>query len=275
MIGEVTIAKAMAEAAVKEVVKESTKAIIKDIGKVLENANDLLENVKTYDSAESVSNADSLLDLANDSFDGAENYLDDFSISDSADGIGPDKNDVFDKSEQLDETSDSGKSETIDDADDSVDAEDSGNDSDTQENNETEIIKCRNEDLAGKKHPETGVPFEKKQIEFGGKTFEVVVPKFDSLFDTKLPENMNESADREQFKECNAQLKQEVESNDELRNRFDKEQLEQIESGETPDGYTWHHDAEVGKMQLVDTEIHQKTGHTGGRSIWGGGTENR
>lgn len=45
--------------------------------------------------------------------------------------------------------------------------------------------------------------------------------------------------------------------------------------GDTPDGYTWHHDAEAGKMQLVDTETHQKTGHTGGRSIWGGGTESR
>ena len=48
-----------------------------------------------------------------------------------------------------------------------------------------------------------------------------------------------------------------------------------IEDGETPDGYTWHHDAEAGKMQLVDFETHQKTGHTGGRYIWGGGTENR
>ncbi|WP_416135628.1 HNH endonuclease [Bacillus velezensis] len=28
-------------------------------------------------------------------------------------------------------------------------------------------------------------------------------------------------------------------------------------------------------MQLVDADIHGKTGHTGGRNIWGGGSEYR
>ena len=56
---------------------------------------------------------------------------------------------------------------------------------------------------------------------------------------------------------------------------LDKEQMEQILDGETPDGYTWHHDAEVGKIQLVESDIHMKTGHTGGRTVWGGGNENR
>ena len=66
-------------------------------------------------------------------------------------------------------------------------------------------------------------------------------------------------------------MKKEIETNKELRDKFDDEQLDQIQHDETPDGYTWHHDVEAGKMQLVDTETHQKTGHTGGRSIWGGG----
>lgn len=138
-----------------------------------------------------------------------------------------------------------------------------------------ETIKCRNEDLEGEKHPETGVPFERKQVEVDGKQYEVVVPEFESSYDAKLPENMYEATDREQFKECNSQLKNEIATNKELREKFDDEQLEQIENDDTPDGYTWHHDAEEGKMQLVDTETHQKTGHTGGRSIWGGGTESR
>ena len=64
-------------------------------------------------------------------------------------------------------------------------------------------------------------------------------------------------------------------SDPELEKQFDEEQLEQIENGDTPDGYTWHHNEETGRMQLVDSEIHAKTGHTGGRSIWGGGSENR
>ena len=113
------------------------------------------------------------------------------------------------------------------------------------------------------------------RVEVDGKQYEVVVPQFDSKYDAQLPEDKLKSTDREQFKECNAQLKEEVANNKDLRSQFDDEQIEQIENGDTPDGYTWHHDADVGKMQLVDTEVHQKTGHTGGRSIWGGGTDNR
>lgn len=30
-----------------------------------------------------------------------------------------------------------------------------------------------------------------------------------------------------------------------------------------------HHHQTVGRMQLVKTDIHSKTGHTGGYSIWG------
>ena len=101
------------------------------------------------------------------------------------------------------------------------------------------------------------------------------MPQFEYEYDAQLPENKLKETDRIQFKECNAQLKEEIGKNQELRNKFDDEQLEQIEDGDTPDGYTWHHDADVGKMQLVDTETHQKTGHTGGRAIWGGGTDNR
>ena len=37
----------------------------------------------------------------------------------------------------------------------------------------------------------------------------------------------------------------------------------------TPSGYTWHHHQETGRMQLVNTQIHRQTGHTGGYSIWG------
>ncbi|NIZ47782.1 hypothetical protein HCT46_07630, partial [Spirochaetales bacterium BR208] len=33
--------------------------------------------------------------------------------------------------------------------------------------------------------------------------------------------------------------------------------------------------APLGKMQLVDRIIHDATPHTGGRWIWGGGTNNR
>lgn len=63
--------------------------------------------------------------------------------------------------------------------------------------------------------------------------------------------------------------------NPQLKNKFTVEQLEDIELGDIPDGFTWHHNEEVGKMQLVDTVTHNKTGHTGGRNIWGGGSDAR
>ncbi|MBV4450362.1 HNH endonuclease [Clostridium tyrobutyricum] len=139
-----------------------------------------------------------------------------------------------------------------------------------------ERMPSRNQDLEGKKHPETGVPFVVKVVENSeGELVEVVVPEFDSVFDAQLPEALFESTDNEQFSECNRQLKEAIQNDPELAAQFTDEQLEQIMNGDTPDGYTWHHDAEKGKMQLVDAKTHAQTGHTGGKAIWGGGNVNR
>lgn len=146
-------------------------------------------------------------------------------------------------------------------------------------NIETNLIKLdtRNQALEGTVHPETGVPFERKVIDIGNNIkVEGVFPKFDSVIDIQLQEDMLKSSDVVQFNECNSQLKETVEVNiDKYKSIFNKEQMEQILDGETPDGYTWHHDAEVGKIQLVESDKHMKTGHTGGRTVWGGGNENR
>ena len=131
---------------------------------------------------------------------------------------------------------------------------------------------CINKDLSGKTHPETGVPFERRTITLGGKESQVVVPRFDSQFDATLPDDLIKSTDAVQFSECNAQLKETLAKNPELKKQFTTEQLEDIALGDTPSGFTWHHDAETGKMQLVDTNIHNSTNHTGGRNIWGGGS---
>jgi hypothetical protein len=137
-------------------------------------------------------------------------------------------------------------------------------------------ISTRNEHLEGRAHPETDVKFVRKTVEdANGNEVEVVVPEFDSVYDVQLPEELYEASDKKQFDECNAQLKEAIENDPEFADKFTDEQLEQISNGETPDGYTWHHDAEKGKMQLVDSDTHAKTGHTGGKAIWGGGTENR
>lgn len=144
--------------------------------------------------------------------------------------------------------------------------------SETTDEPEITSIKCLNEDLAGKEHPITGVVFVEKIVENeNGEKVKVVVPVFDSVFDAQLPEEKLQSSDYQQFKDCNQQLKEAVEKDPELAKKFTPEQLEQIKNGDTPDGYTWHHHEETGKMQLVETSTHDKTAHTGGKAIWGGG----
>lgn len=137
-------------------------------------------------------------------------------------------------------------------------------------------IITRNESLKGDVHPITGVPFEEKTVtDAEGNKVTGVFPEFDSQFDAQLPDDMLQASDAEQFGECNKQLKEAADNDPELAKKFTPEQLEQIKNGDTPDGYTWHHNEEKGKMQLVDSETHAHTGHTGGRSIWGGGSEFR
>ena len=70
-------------------------------------------------------------------------------------------------------------------------------------------------------------------------------------------------------------MKKAVQNDETLRKKFNEQQLEMIEDGETPRGYTWHHNERIGEMQLVRTDVHNKTAHTGGKAIWGGGQENR
>ncbi len=132
-------------------------------------------------------------------------------------------------------------------------------------------VTCTREDLAGQKHPETNVPYETKIVEVNGKQLEVTVPRFESKYDTHLePEQLQ--ADRAKHNEiCNAKLKEYCEQNPEwAQETFSQKQLDQINCGKNPEGYTWHHDGgEVGHMQLVDSKTHHDTRHTGGIAIWG------
>ncbi|HFS0969470.1 TPA: HNH endonuclease [Pseudomonas aeruginosa] len=137
-----------------------------------------------------------------------------------------------------------------------------------------EII-CRNENLEGDCHPVTGVPFERKVILVNGEEVEGVFAQFDSTCNVQLPEHLHEATNEEQFKYANEQLRQAVEADPELRAKFTDEQLEQIRNGDRPDGFVWHHSENPGELQLVDKETHDKTGHTGGQVVWGGGAANR
>lgn len=125
-------------------------------------------------------------------------------------------------------------------------------------------------DLEGKTS-ENGVPYERRTIEINGVKIEGVFPKFESAFDTQLnPDNYKSKA---YAKECNAKLKEAIEHNPELRNKFTSEQIKDIDENRTPTGYVWHHNEEPGKMQLVKREDHDRAiggaAHTGGNSLWG------
>lgn len=137
---------------------------------------------------------------------------------------------------------------------------------------ESKDIKTRNSDLEGKKHSQTDVPYERDTLPDGQ---EGVFPVFDAKVEIELPEDLYEGTDREQFRYCNKQLKEQIQNNPELIGSFRKEQIEQIDNERTPSGYTWHHHQQPGKMQLVSTDEHAASGHTGGRVIWGGGQDQR
>lgn len=143
----------------------------------------------------------------------------------------------------------------------------------TSEAPEIKKLETRNEDLCGKTHPETGVPYERDLVELRDGTLrEGVFPEFPAIHETELPEELHKASDYKQKEHLNKELAREIENNPELREKFDERQLEQIANGDTPEGYVCHHHQEVGRMQVVNAEIHAKSGHTGGKEIWGGGS---
>lgn len=128
------------------------------------------------------------------------------------------------------------------------------------------------QDLEGKMSA-CGIPYEKKIINYNGIKIEGVFPVFESVFDTELSKENYQRSNTKQFSECKKNLKEAIDKNPELGKNFTNRELKDIQNGDTPEGYTWHHSEEVGKMQLVKTEDHDRTiggaAHTGGNSIWG------
>lgn len=96
------------------------------------------------------------------------------------------------------------------------------------------------------------------------------MPEFETNFEIKI---LIEDFNKERYvheRIANKSLKEAIAANDSLRNKFNQRQIKQIENGITPDGYTWHHDGNPppGRLQLVDTSLHNAVRHTGGYSLW-------
>lgn len=137
-------------------------------------------------------------------------------------------------------------------------------------------LKTINEGLEGKTYPGTDVQYERHVFRLNGEKVEGVFPVFESKFDTSLPNDLRSASDTEQFKYCTERQKQRLERDSEFAKKFTPRQLEQIKAGEPRiSGLTWHHNEVPGKMQLVSSVDHEKCRHTGGRSIWGGGSDCR
>lgn len=127
---------------------------------------------------------------------------------------------------------------------------------------------------------DTSVQQELKKFGVSGIEYKNGYPDFTSVsfFGCNLEEDEFFDPDRTQFDGCNFSLLCAIEDDPEFAKlyNFDEGQMEDLESGKTPYGYTWHHDtSENGFMLLVPTSIHQACRHSGGRSSWGGGSKNR
>lgn len=125
-----------------------------------------------------------------------------------------------------------------------------------------------NQDLLGKTHPETNVKYVmKRDIPNGVKG---VVPDFDSKMNMQLPNNLCDKSIEQQYKWLNKKLKKKIKKK-KYRKLFTKSEIKTIKKGKLPSKYVYHHDLKKGRIQIVDRKIHEKTGHTGGMSIWGKG----
>ena len=88
-------------------------------------------------------------------------------------------------------------------------------------------------------------------------------------FETSLPKDQSDVDSRYLHdKYCNEQLHRAYENGNLDTEQFTDRQLDQIRNGHKPEGYTWHHHEELGRMQLVDSEVHRQTPHVGGWSLW-------
>ncbi|MDZ4627230.1 WXG100 family type VII secretion target [Bacillus cereus] len=124
--------------------------------------------------------------------------------------------------------------------------------------NGPKTIKLRKGELAGDRHPVSGVPYDLDGF-----------PIFDAFAEVKLKEADFKKTRPTHDRICNKLLYEQIVKDPKLAAKFTAEEIELFKKGEKPKTYTWHHHQDTGRMQLVDAFLHEKTGHTGGYNIWG------
>ncbi|EEK84759.1 DNase/tRNase domain of colicin-like bacteriocin family protein [Bacillus cereus ATCC 4342] len=123
--------------------------------------------------------------------------------------------------------------------------------------NGPKTIRLRKGDLAGDKHPVTGIPYDADGF-----------PIFESKGEVLLKEADFKKSRTTQSRKCSKALYEQIMENPELALKFTEEEIQLFKIGKTPEHYTWHHHQDAGRMQLVDYQTHHDTGHTGGYKIW-------
>lgn len=92
-----------------------------------------------------------------------------------------------------------------------------------------------------------------------------------------LTELLHLESDDVHFRIANETLHQGVLENSSLIDtlEFSESDVDSLENGQTPEGFTCHHHENPGVLQLVNEEAHSQTANTGGKALWGVGTEFR
>ncbi|USO01891.1 MAG: HNH endonuclease [Alphaproteobacteria bacterium] len=109
-------------------------------------------------------------------------------------------------------------------------------------------------------HPVTGIPFDIR-------SFAV----FDSVmaYETRVTDSLMIRNRIPHMREATLKLKQSIERGEVSSSIFNADQLRAIEARAPKiPGYTWHHNQELGRMQLLKKEPHDLTGHAGGMVTW-------
>lgn len=117
--------------------------------------------------------------------------------------------------------------------------------------------------LAGQAHPRTDIVFDQRGF-----------PIFDDVtrYDTRFPASAFNATDYAgQMRMATRDLRTTMADNPQLRSQFTRPQLDAIQGGRAkiPD-FTWHHHQDSGRMQLVPSTTHRRTGHIGGEAMSGG-----
>ncbi|HDR8476784.1 WXG100 family type VII secretion target [Bacillus thuringiensis] len=124
--------------------------------------------------------------------------------------------------------------------------------------NGPKTIRLRKGELAGDKHPVTGIPYDAEGF-----------PIFESKGEIMLKEADFKKSRTTQSRKCSKALYEQIMEKPELALKFTDEEIQLFKIGKTPKHYTWHHHQDTGRMQLVDYQTHHDTGHTGGYKILG------